>query len=107
MGSTGRRQTLTAQLDAMPKQYLECRLFGHAPLPHTADRDGGALEVVRRCACGSKKLYRLVERRGRVRRERAQYDYSEAPGYLLKGLGRPDKAEREIIDQAAVERLFG
>lgn len=103
-----RRRILDAQLDAMSDQHLECRLLGHAPdaRSQTVTHNGRETTVVRRCACGVKRKVVLVSSRGRVER-RSELDYSDAPGYLLEGIGRPDRQDRGHINDVAKERLFG
>jgi hypothetical protein len=106
MPSIARRTKLQSQLDGMDDLYLEHRVFGHATVPDTVEHRGREIVVVRKCSCGVRKRYWLDASRGRVRRVRTELDYSGAPGYLLEGLGRPDRVDREVILTTAVERML-
>lgn len=79
-------------LGSAKNQYIYCRTWGHRDMRdyiarpvRMEDNPAVSYEVIQRCKCRVKRVM-LLDSRARV--VRVNYDYTEAPGYLVEGVGR-------------------
>lgn len=104
------QSVIAEKLDQMPAEYLDCRDPG---LKHKWDRETGfhvipVTQVGRKIAnlqrieacerCGVRKIERfIVNRDDLIEKIGQHYDYSNAPGYLMEGVGAPRGLKRSNI----------
>lgn len=91
-------------IKTMPNEHLQCRDFGHSWRPFTATWESSDryYEVQLRCARCKTVRIRLVGQRGQLIRSR--YDYAD--GYVVKGMGRLDGDERDMLRLESVLRIL-
>lgn len=95
---------LEAEIKAMKVDNLQCRDFGHSWRPYTASWNATerCYETQLRCARCKTMRVRLIGQAGQLLRN--NYDYTE--GYLIKGMGRLDTADRDVIRLQSVLRVL-
>jgi len=79
-------------------QQRHCREKGHRfDIPYDVDVDLFSNEWIEytKCACHVLKIQRVHRDSGRLGKKRT--DYSESPGYVMKGKGRIDKDGRGVF----------
>lgn len=95
--------------EGLRQQFLLCRTYGHSFAPftvqvaNTVGRRSVYYEQVLRCKCRTKRRL-LLSRTGAV--ISSSYDYTEAPGYLMHGLGRVVGEGRDVLRLESVTRLI-
>jgi hypothetical protein len=105
--------------DQIPDKYLACRVDNHAKVPSSigriADMDvnerlldivGAMFVKTRRCRnrCGV-VWFEVVDKDGRVLWESGA-DYTRAPDYLVKGLGRLKRSDRDRLRLEQIQRAI-
>ncbi len=84
-------------------KYRMCRVFQHAWEYTTVHKDHGEYIQGLMCLrCGVQRAVRISARSG-DRLGNGGYDYSEAPGYLLKGGGPLTPEERSELRLAEIK----
>lgn len=104
------QSTISDQLDAMPDAYLVCRDPGlrhkwdlvtnfHAIPVKMVGRKRANLERISACQrCNVRKVERfIVNSDDLIEKVSQNYDYSEAPGYLMSGIGVPRGLKRSNV----------
>ena len=114
-----RVRDIDALADSIPDKYLACRVDSHSKVPSSigliADMDlseeilelDGAMYVkTRRCRnrCGV-VWFEVVNKQGTIIWESGA-DYSHAPGYLTKGLGRLRRADKDRLRLEQIQRAI-
>jgi hypothetical protein len=90
-------------LDAMADwtdQQVQCRIFRHVYGKQVVERhkDVRSATITRECECGTRKVWEVSIVGERVRVTGGPWiDYSEAKGYLIKGMHRIPEEGRELL----------
>jgi hypothetical protein len=97
----------------LKEQYLQCRTYGHGFKPRTVSRHTAEGQPARsmaiyfeqtlRCACGVQRKL-LLSRTGSI--IASTHDYTDAPGYLAKDMGRIVGEGRDVLRLESVDRLL-
>lgn len=91
----------------MTQAHLECRSLGHTWKPYTAEYDASAraYDAVLRCPRCKVRRVLLIDVRGHV--VNTHYDYSDADGYMLKGMGRVVGEGKDALRLEQLGRFIG
>ena len=87
---------LTA-INSLPDEYVQCRNERHRLDPFDAaeiPRKAGWIEIHKCIRCGVERV-RKLDRNGYI--VSSHYDYSNAEGYRITGLGRLSRDDRSIL----------
>lgn len=91
----------------MTQAHLECRSLGHTWKPYTAEYDATAraYDAVLRCPRCKVRRVLLIDVRGHV--VSTHYDYGDADGYMLKGMGRVVGEGKDALRLEQLGRFIG
>lgn len=109
MAEYAKPRDVKAFAEGLAQQQLLCRTYGHSFNPFTVTRaktEGKRsvyYEQILRCKCKVKRRL-LLSSRGSV--ISSTYDYTDAPGYLTKGIGRVVGEGRDVLRLESITRLI-
>ena len=99
MTAYAQRRAVEKAAEKWGDNVIECRSYGHAWTPYSVAQHKGGYAIAQVCSrgCGCGRV-RWMDKRGYPDRWRMTY-----PGdYLLKGLGRIDRAGRAALALASI-----